>query len=95
MRVTYHVRAFADIDDIFHYLEKRNSTGAHNVVCAIHDSIRSIAEQPYGSERTSNPDVRVKLVRRHRYKIFYRIIDANAIRIIHVRHTSRRPWEGE
>ena len=46
-------------DDIFRYLEKRNPTAARNVVRAIHDSVRSIAEQPYGSERT-------KRVRRRR-----------------------------
>jgi len=64
-------------------------------VRAIHDSIRTIAEQPYASEPTDNPDVRVKVVRRYRYKIFYRIVDADMVQIVHVRHTSRRPWEGE
>ncbi len=95
MRTTYRARALADIDDIARYLEKRSPTGARNVVRAIHDGIRAIAEQPYGSERTNYPDIRVKVVRRYRYKIFYRIIDADTVRIIHIRHTSRRPWEGE
>jgi plasmid stabilization system protein ParE len=66
-----------------------------NVVRAIYDSIRVIAEQPYGSEKTTNPDIRVKIVRPYRYKIFYRIVASDTIRIIHVRHASRRPWSGE
>ena len=95
MRVTYRPRALADIDDIARYLEKRSPAGARNVVRAIHEGIRVIAEQPYGSERTNDPSIRVKVVRRYRYRIFYRIIDADTILIIHVRHTARRQWEGE
>jgi plasmid stabilization system protein ParE len=95
MRVTYRARALADIDDIFQYLEKRSPTGAHNVVRAIYDSIRLISEQPYGSERTNDPNIHVKVVRRYRYKIFYSVIDAGTIRIIHIRHTSRLPWVGD
>lgn len=95
MKVIYRPRALADIDEIFRYLEKRSPTGARNVISAIYDSIRTIGEQPYGSERTTNPDIRVKNVRPYRYKIFYGIVDAATIRIIHIRHTSRRPWEPE
>jgi len=95
MRIIYRARALADIDDIYRYIEQRSPTGARNVVHAIHDSIRAIAEQPYGSVRTNNPDIRVKVVRRYRYKIFYRIVDADTIGIIHIRHTSRQVWQGE
>src|SRR5215211_3147099 len=65
MRIIYRARALADIDDIYRYIEQRSPTGARNVVRAIHDSIRAIAEQPYGSVRTNNPDIRVKVVRRY------------------------------
>ena len=66
MRIIYRARALADIDDIYRSIEQRSPTGARNVVRAIHDSIRAIAEQPYGSIRTNNPDIRVKVVRRYR-----------------------------
>jgi len=95
MRIIYRARALADIDDIYRYIEERSPMGARNVVHAIHDSIQAIVEQPYGSVRTNNPDIRVKVVRRYRYKIFYRIVDADTIAIIHIRHTSRRVWQGE
>jgi toxin ParE1/3/4 len=35
----------------------------------------------------------VKVVRRYRYKIFYSIT-GDTVEILHVRHTSRRPWNG-
>jgi len=36
------------------------------------------------------PGVRVAFVLRYRYKIFYRVT-TDAIRIVHIRHTSRAP----
>ena len=39
-------------------------------------------------ERTA---VRVKLVARYRYRIFYAVID-ETVEVLHIRHTSRRPW---
>jgi plasmid stabilization system protein ParE len=36
------------------------------------------------------------VVRPYRFKIFYRVVEAdNAIEIVHVRHTSRRAWVRE
>jgi plasmid stabilization system protein ParE len=60
--------------------------------CARSAGIHLIAEQPLASQRTDDPDVRVKSVRRYRYRIFYSIADENTVEIVHVRHTSRRPW---
>ncbi len=36
-------------------------------------------------------DIRVKVVRRYRYKIFYSV-SGDSIEIVHIRHTARRPW---
>jgi plasmid stabilization system protein ParE len=58
----------------------------------IYRSIALIAEQPLACQRTDDPDVRVKVVRRYRYKIFYAVPDEETVEIIHVRHTSRHPW---
>ena len=93
MKLRYRARALADIEEIHRYLELRSPSGARNVLQAIHASIHSVADQPYGYERTDDPDVRMKVVRRYRYKIFYVIIGNDLIEIVHVRHTSRRPWE--
>ncbi|MFL6806545.1 MAG: hypothetical protein ACJ8FM_21410 [Xanthobacteraceae bacterium] len=46
-----------------------------------------------GSQQTDDPTLRVKVVVGYRYKILYRIRE-DIIEIVHVRHTSRRPWIG-
>lgn len=69
----------------------RSPAGARNVLRAIYASIQLIAEHPLSYQRTDNPDIRVHVVQRYRYKIFYNA-DGDTIEIIHVRHTSRRPW---
>lgn len=94
MRLQYRAQALADIDAIQRYLEERSPSGASSVLRAIYASIQLIAEHPLSYQRTDDPDIRVHAVRRYRYKIFYSVI-GDAVEIIHVRHTSRRPWTGE
>ena len=95
MRLRYRALALGDIDEIGRYLEQRSPSGALNVLRAIYAGIRLIAEQPYGSQRANDQGVRVKVLHRYRYKIFYSILDEDTVEIIHIRHTSRRPWAGE
>jgi plasmid stabilization system protein ParE len=92
--VRYTPQARADIEQIYRYLRERNPGGAVNVLRAIYAGAQFIAEYPRAAPRTDNPMVRVKIVRRYRYKIFYRTIDDRTVEILHVRHTSRRAWEG-
>jgi len=94
MRVRYAPRARGDIEWIFRYLDERSPNGARNVLKAIYAGVEFIAEHPEASERTDDPAVRVKIVRRYRYKIFYRMV-GETMEVLHVRHTSRRPWSGE
>ena len=94
MRLRYRAQALSDIDSIHRYLDKRSPSGARNVVRAIYASIQLIAEHPLSYQRTDDPDIRVHVVRRYRYKNFYSVA-GDAVEIIHVRHTSRRPWTGE
>ena len=93
MRLQYRARALDDIDAIHRYLDERSPSGAHNVLRAIYASIQLIAEHPLSYQRTDDPSIRVHVVQRYRYKIFYSMI-GDAVEIIHVRHTSRRSWEG-
>jgi plasmid stabilization system protein ParE len=65
-----------------------------NVLQAIFDGIQRIAENPYAWQSTDDPKIRVLVLQRYRYKIFYTILDRETVEIIHVRHTSRRPFEG-
>jgi toxin ParE1/3/4 len=91
MRVRYTPQARRAIGRIYAYLNKRSPSGAINVLAAVYAGVRFIAQRPKASERTDNPNVRVKVVRRYRYKIFYSIT-GDTVEILHVRHTSRRPW---
>ncbi len=93
MRVRYTPQARRDIGRIYAYLNKRSPSGAVNVLAAIYAGVRFIAQRPKASERTDDLNVRVKVVRRYRYKIFYSIT-GDTVEILHVRHTSRRPWNG-
>jgi toxin ParE1/3/4 len=93
VRVRYTPQARGDLEQIYRYVDQRSPSGARNVLRAIYAGGQFIGENPEGSERTDNPSVRVKIVRRYRYKIFYRIGD-DTVEILHVRHASRRAWEG-
>jgi toxin ParE1/3/4 len=91
MKVRYRELALADIEGIFKLLNERSPTGAHNVLRAIHEAIGEVAAHPLAAQRTSDADIRVKILGRYRYKIFYSVSD-DAIEIIHIRHAARRPW---
>lgn len=91
MKVRYRALALADIDGIFRYLNERSPTGARNVLRAIRAAIDEIAAHPESAPRTSDPSLRVKILGRFRYKIFYSV-EAEFVEIIHVRHAARRPW---
>jgi plasmid stabilization system protein ParE len=93
MKVHYRARALSDLEEIYRYLEPRSPIGARNVLRTIHAAIDDIAQYPYSAERTSDPDIRVKVLGRYRYKLFYSVIDTDTIEIIHVRHAARRPWQ--
>lgn len=92
MIVRYRVRALRDIDSIYRYLHELSPRGASNVLKAIYAGIELIAEQPYASPGAEVNGIRVKVILRYGYKIFYRITDENQVLILHIRHASRKPW---
>ena len=91
MKVRYRELALADLEAIFQFLNDRSPTGAHNVLRAIHEAVGEIAEHPLSAPPTSDADIRVKILGRYRYKIFYSVSEG-AIEIIHIRHAARKPW---
>ncbi|HEY5338477.1 MAG TPA: type II toxin-antitoxin system RelE/ParE family toxin [Rhizomicrobium sp.] len=91
MIVRYRAQGLADIDAIFQFLHQHSPSGARSVLGAIYASIHLIGEQPLASLKTDYRDVRVKIVRRYRYKIFF-TVSAEAVEILHVRHTARQAW---
>jgi toxin ParE1/3/4 len=91
MKVRYRERALADLEQISVYLDERSPAAARKVMDAIHAAINSIADQPLSARRTSDATVRVEIVGRYYYKIFYSV-GVDAVEILHVRHGARRPW---
>ena len=94
MKLTYRQLALIDLSEIYAYLEKHSPAGAHSVLAAIHAAINEIAANPLATRETSDTAVRVKIVQRYRYKIFYSV-GADEVEILHVRHGARRPWSVE
>jgi toxin ParE1/3/4 len=92
MKVEYSNRALAD-------LRKASAASrafGDNVTEAFEQRIREvitfIAERPRGSAKiVERPGIHVKPLVPYPYKIFYRILE-DRVRILHIRHTSRRSW---
>jgi plasmid stabilization system protein ParE len=91
MKIRYSPQAREDLRDIVSYLDERSPVGAENVMRAIYAGIQFLAENPMASQETSLAEIRVKIVRRYNFKIFYRI-DGNTVELIHIRHAARRPF---
>ena len=91
MKVVYHELALVDLEETAAFLQQRSPAGARNVLRAIHAAIGEIAANPEIARRTSDPTVRLKVVSRYGYKIFYSPTD-EAVEILHVRHGARRAW---
>jgi toxin ParE1/3/4 len=75
VRSRYTLRAFADREAIFDYLEKRSPKGAQTVKQAIENSIRRLEDFPYSASATDEPGIHELIVPRCPYKVYYRVVD--------------------
>jgi plasmid stabilization system protein ParE len=89
--VRYTLRAAADRESIFQYLNVRSPKGASHVMAAIVAASNQLRVSPKAGIATTFPNIRVIRARRFPYNIYYRIHDG-IVELIHIRHTSRRPW---
>jgi toxin ParE1/3/4 len=96
MNVVYSPRAARDLEAIAAYHRAFASPRIAAAIGArIEHVISRVAEHPNSAPRVlERRGVRVALVLRYPYKIFYRI-RGDAIEILHIRHTARRPWTGQ
>src|ERR1051326_5342475 len=97
MRIRYSPRATRDLHAIYEYLVERSPRGAGNVMAAIFASVEFIRRNPEAAPAVRNiAGVRGVVVHRYRFKVFYRVLSSeDVVEVVHVRHTSRRPWSGE
>jgi plasmid stabilization system protein ParE len=92
MRVEYSNRATADLRKISADTKIYGETVTAAVEARIRHVIEHLANHPEAAPLVEErPGVRVVPLVRYPYKIFYRVL-ADRIRILHIRHTSRRPW---
>ena len=90
MNVFWKRRALQDLDEIHAYVVQRSIKGAATVADRIAASVELIGDFPgVGRQLRKRPNIRTLPVGKYPYRIYYSI-DADAVMILHVRHTSRR-----
>jgi toxin ParE1/3/4 len=94
MKVRFTEAALKDIDEIRDFLLSNYPSAAPLVEKHIRMITRRIGAWPESSPRVAGyPGLRAATLGRFPYRLFY-VIDAEAIEILHIHHTSRRPfWE--
>ena len=92
MKLGYAPRALRDLESITAYLAQHSPSGATNVITAIKSSIDTLAAFPEMAPAVDDAGHRRLPVLRYPYAIFYRIA-ADELLILHIRHTSRRPFD--
>ncbi len=93
MRIRYTPRARSDLDSIFSYLDQHSPTSAIRVKQVIERTIQGLVDFPEIAPPTDF-GTRTLLIGRFPYRVFYRVREGE-IHILHIRHTSRRPWQGD
>jgi plasmid stabilization system protein ParE len=95
MTLRFTRRARNDLRDILEYVANENPAAADRVRLAFLDAIQLIGTRPHlGIRSWKAPELRSRLVTRYPYRIHYRIEDDD-VWIVHIRHSARRPWNGE
>src|SRR5262245_704214 len=93
MRVEFANRALADLQKLS--TDSRASFGAAvslELEARIRQVVAHVATNPLAAQRVDErPGVHVVPLIRYPYKILYRVLK-DRIRVLHIRHTSRRPW---
>jgi len=93
MRLRVTRPALRDLESISSYISADRPSTAAKVVAQLLDRAHGIAAHPNSGQVTDRPTVRLVVVPQLRYRIYYSIMD-DEIRILHFRHTSRKPWLG-
>jgi len=94
MKVEYSRRAVADLRQIS--ADSRRTFGdrvAEALEARIRAVIDRISREPLSAPAVEQREgLRVVPLIRYPFKVFYRVLD-DRVRILHIRHTARRPWQ--
>jgi toxin ParE1/3/4 len=91
MTVRLTPRARGDLLSILTYIEAWSPQGARNVARAMQKTIEIIGQFPRSGRLAGEQGIRVLPAGRYPYLIYWSVEDHEA-RIVHIRHTARRPW---
>jgi plasmid stabilization system protein ParE len=93
MKLVYSRQALADLNMIAAYYAANASPAiAVSIRRRLLDVIDRICRAPEAAPRVSQrSQIRAAVVVRYPFRIFYRVGN-DTIDILHIRHTSRRPW---
>lgn len=93
MTVEYTRHAVADLQKVAADSAAFGASVAAALEVRFRELVNRIANNPeLGARVADRPGVRVVPLIRYPYKVFYRILTDGGVRILHVRHTARRPW---
>ncbi len=90
MKVRFSARARGHLDAIFEYVARDNPAAAREIVMRIEGLVAALAENPNLGHPTRLRGIRILTMPRLPYRVSYEI-GRGEIRILTVRHTSRRP----
>jgi plasmid stabilization system protein ParE len=91
MKVVYTEDALKDLDAIADWLIVHYPAVAPAVERRIRRAVANIARWPKSARRSArSPGIRVTLLGRYPYKIFYRVAD-DTLEILHIHHAARQP----
>jgi toxin ParE1/3/4 len=93
MKVEFTNRAVGDLRQISaHSRQEFGASVAAGLELRIRNMVEQIANAPESAPGVEQrPGMRVVPLVRYPFKVFYRIV-GDTIRIVHIRHTARRPW---
>jgi toxin ParE1/3/4 len=93
LKLRFTTAAQRDLNDIFEYLEPRNTRAASSVTNTIERSINLLTEYPFSARQTDVKDVRVKPITKYPFLVFYHTSDKE-LTILRIWHSSRK-WPDE
>ena len=93
MRIEYHPSLYAELEEVRDYYESHSAGLGGDFVDEFERQVLKIAAMP---ERWMIVlgDLRRSLIKRFPYVIFFRIIEADVIRVTVVKHEKRHPSYG-
>lgn len=93
MKAEYSPRALTDLRNIAAYYASADNPAVGEAVAArIQEVVARLELAPHsGRPVPEREGVRVVPLLRYSYNVFYAVL-GETVRIVHIRHSSRRPW---